>query len=98
MSEKQKPNSSRGQSAGDDSVPVEEAARPDVVGNRPAPVEAEDEVEIYQERRVRIREDINERHADDDVELVRCDVPTVPTLTMMLFPYMAILVAGQVLR
>ena len=52
MSEKQKPNSSRGQLAGDDSVPVEEAARPDVVGNRPSPVEAEDEVEIYQERRV----------------------------------------------
>ena len=77
MSEKQKPSSSRGQLTGDDSVPVEEAARPDVVGNRPAPVETEDEVEIYQERRVRLREDINERHADEDVEIVKCDVPTV---------------------
>ena len=77
MSEKQKPNSSRGQSAGDDSIPVEEAAHPDVVGNRPAPVEDEDEVVLYEERRVRIREDINERHGDEDVEVIRCDVPTV---------------------
>ena len=77
MSQKQKPISSREQLTGDDNVPVEQAARPDVVGNRPAPVEAEEEVEIYQERRVRLREDIKERHADDDVKEVKCDVPTV---------------------
>ncbi len=76
MSEKQKPSSSRGEFAGDDYVPVEQAARPEV-GSRPPPVEAEDEVEFYQERRVRLREDINERHADNDVEEVECDVPTV---------------------
>ena len=75
MSQKQKPISSREQLTGDDNVPVEQAARPDVVGNRPAPVEAEEEVEIYQERRVRLREDIKERHADDDVEEFKCDVP-----------------------
>ena len=76
MSEKQKPSSSRGEFTGDHGVPVEQAARP-VVGNRPPPVEAEEEVVFHQERRVRLREDINVRHADNDIEEVNCDVPTV---------------------